>query len=42
MSKGKLKANIQWLSDPKIAVTVAVVMYQLVLLAEKGLKRLWG
>ena len=25
MSKGKLKANIEWLSDPKIAVTVAVL-----------------
>lgn len=26
MSKGKLKANIEWLSDPKIAVTVAVLV----------------
>lgn len=33
MSKGKLKANIEWLSDPKIAVTVAVLVLLAIALA---------
>lgn len=42
MSKSNLKSNIEWLSDPKIAITVAVLVVVAIALVAFGWKKIKG